>query len=480
MLKEIFSAASLNFWIFIAFSIGIVLGYHFTLFLLFFIVALALICSIYFLHKKQKFFLSDIFILILFLSLGALWQISHAHQKIYKYLDQENIFVLKVASLPQKHSSRNTFIAEVSGINNTPIALKAKVIDYTKKLNFLNSYRLGGKLIKKSYYNTDFYILWVKSMVEPKELPLSIIDKFTRKTVFHLLGIFKNNLSDESYRFLASVFLGRRELLGKQEKEVFTDAGISHLLAISGSNIGLTALILFFILRFFNIRFRPRLLFSIFFLIIYSFITGANPPTLRAMIMYSVFAFGFFVKRKINPFSCLGLAGLICLIMNPSWLFDVGYQLSFLSVFALILGFKIFNAKPLSILVLSYLRYLFLSSLFVTVFITPLVSYYFNRVYILSILNNIILIPFFTFILIINFLLIIFSPLRFIADSIGAILSLFIFFFYKLSQFLGSLKFSYIYYSFTPKAIFFYYFMLMVIIVFVYVRNAHVIRGKRL
>jgi competence protein ComEC len=259
------------------------------------------------------------------------------------------------------------------------------------------------------------------------------------------------------------VFLGRRELMEKEEKDIFRDAGISHLLAISGSNISLVAAVLFFILKLFNIKFRPRLLVSLLFLFIYTLIAGANPPVLRATIMYAVFSLGYFAKRKVNPYNSLGLTGLVCLLINPSWLFDVGFELCFLSIFALIIGFRVFPIKTAKSPVINCIKYLFFSSLYVTLLITPLVSYYFGRIYILSILNNIVLIPFFSLILTINFLLIVLSPLNFIAQSIGAVLSILIPIFYKLSSFLGDIKFSFMAAKFSLLPIVLYYFTLVII-----------------
>jgi competence protein ComEC len=345
---------------------------------------------------------------------------------------------------------------------------RVKVIDYTKSMDYLKRYEVKAKLTKRQYGKSAFYFLWVKSGFELKELPINVLGKFTKQVTHTLLSIFKSNLDDTSYRFLASVFLGRRELLTRTENEIFKNAGIAHLLAISGSNIGLAAVFLFFILRLFYVRFRVSLLISLVFLFIYTFITGANPPTLRATIMYSVFALSYFVKRKVNSFNSLGLAGLVCLFINPSWVFDVGFQLSFLSIFALIAGFSIFSIKASRILIINSVQYLFFSSFYVTLLITPLISYYFGRVYILSVFYNIILIPFFTFILMINFLLIIFSHLTFISQAIGTLLAALIPIFYNLSQVLGSFKFSFIMYTFSIRLVFIYYFLLGAVFIFIF------------
>ncbi len=456
MFKQIFSPALSNFWLFTAFGIGIIAGFYFPYLSAFIPLFLLSAVLIFIFSARHRFLLSDIFIIIMFLSLGALWYLPCGYQNVERFLGGENKFILQVSSLPKETASRNVFFADIKNINGVTVAQRARVIDRTRKMEYLNSYKVNAKLSRVTIKNHNFYTLWVNSSGLEK-LPASALVKFNQKITRRLLDILQNNLTDESYRFVASVFFGRRELLNKWERDAFTDAGIAHLLAISGSNVGLIALVLFFIFRLFNIKFRICLFLSVFFLFIYAIITGANPPTLRAVVMYTVFSLSFLARRKLNPFNSLALAGFVCLLINPSWIFDVGFQLSFLSIFSLILGFKMFPIKQSKFGFFNQLQYLFFSSLYVTLLITPLVSYYFGRIYILSVLNNMMLIPFFTLILIVNIVLLIFSPVHFAAQSIGALLSVFVPLFYKLSHFLGSIKFSFVVCKCSAPAIFIYY-----------------------
>jgi len=452
-------AGFLPFYLFLSFCGGVVFGRYFPLFWIFFVVALFSLSLVVFFYKQQKFFLSDISILSLFIFLGALWVVPSSEYKLDDFLHKESQFSLGVVSLPQKYTARNTFYAKVKKAGNIPFNQKIKVMDYTRNMEYLGLYQVQGKLSRREYKGSNFYTLWVKKNAHLKQLPAPLSCKLAKVTTSYLLGVFKNNLGEQSYRFLASVFLGRRELLG-EEKEILTRVGGAHLLAISGLHIGLTSLILFFILRFFNIRFKARLIISLIFLCFYTFLTGGSPSTLRAAIMYSIFCFSFFLQRKTNLFNSLALAGFIALMIDSSILFNVGFQLSFTSVFAIILGFKIFSIKPAHNSALNYFKYIIFCSFFVTLFILPLVSYYFGKIYILSILYNLVLIPFFTAILAVNFLLIIFSPLGFIAQSLGVLVSLLVSFFIDTARILGSISFSSLAYTFSRWEIFIYYLFL--------------------
>jgi len=473
-MRKINFAGLLNFFLFICFCLGIILGNFFTFPFIFLTLSLIVLSLAYVFYRYNKLFFSDIFILIFFFSLGALWHSSHSQQAIDKFIKKGSTITLEVVSLPKKGTRRNTLAAQVRKINSYPLKFKVKVSDYTQSMDYLNCYQLEGKLVKRRYHGYSYYSLNIKKDTSLQELSLGAWAQFRKKSSNYILNVFKENCSSQGYRFLSGVFLGRKELLG-QEREAFSNAGVSHLLAISGLHLGLTSLILFFILRFFNVKFRASLIISLVFLYFYTFLTGAGSSTLRAVAMYSVFAFGFFFRRKTNVLNSLALAGFVALFLDSSSLFAIGFQLSFISVFAIILGFKIFNIKPVKIAVLHYIKQIFFCSLFVTLFLTPVVSYYFGKIYILSIFYNIILIPFFTIVLMVNFLLLILSPLRFLAQSLGEVLSLFISGFINLVQALGSVEFSFISYDFSLQAVAIYYLILGAFLTYFFLKNKKIL-----
>jgi competence protein ComEC len=468
---EQFFATYLNFLLFIFFTVGIILGYKiFLSFWFLFILCLVSLIFIYLFYRKRKNFISDIFILVSFLFLGALWIKPYTCYQIDEFLDKESIFILKVTSLPKKNSFRNTLFGVIKKIEKFPFDSKVIVYDYTKKMEYLNCYKVKGRLTKRDYKNKSFYFLWIRQDTQPKEVPQNLWNKIIKNLNHYFLNLFKRNLSLRSYRFLSSVFLGRKELL-REEREFFSKAGISHLLAISGLHIGITSLILFFMLKFFNLKFRLRLIISLIFLYFYAFLVGFHSSTLRAVIMYSVFSFGFLLKRKVSLFNSLGLAGLISLLFNPLSVFEVGFQLSYLSVFFIILGFRIFSFKTTPYYILNYFKNIFLASLFVSVGILPVVSYYFGKVYFFSIFYNMFLIPLFSFILLINFVFILFSPFIFLSSFLSEVLNFLIEIFLKISYFLGSLNFSSFEYRFSLAGIVGYFILLFIFILLIKIKK---------
>ena len=398
--------------------------------------------------------------MISFLFSGALWIFPFSN-KPDKFLNKEVYVVFKIISIPNDYNVKNISLANLNSIDNLPVFLKAKVVDYSKRINFLDSYSAVVKLKKIK----NGYFVFIKKNTYLVKLPISLFDRFRRKAINFMLSNFKKNLTEEAYRFLSSVFLGRRELLTKEEKFIFINTGTIHLLAISGLHIGIWSLILLYFLKIFNIKFKIRIIISLASLFVYTFIIGAPPSAIRAFVIYAVFCFSFLLKRKVVSLNSLGLSGLVILFIWPFSVFDIGFWLSFICVFSLIIysHFLNFNFS-------NFFINIFFSSIFINLFINPILSLYFKRLYILNIFYNIILIPLFSLILFVNFLLIIF-PINIFSIPTGKVLSFLIYIFNRISLFFSNFKFNFINYKMPLPLFFIYYIILGFILFFIYFKK---------
>jgi competence protein ComEC len=135
---------------------------------------------------------------------------------------------------------------------------------------------------------------------------------------------------------LAAILLGAQKDLPSYLKEMMVKTGTWHVLVVSGSHTALLAFILLIFFKLLRIPRRLRFCLTAVFLIVYCFMTGATAPVVRATVMAIVFLASFLIQR--NPIFCnsMALAGLIILIFDPFQLFQVGFQLSFLSVFFIV------------------------------------------------------------------------------------------------------------------------------------------------
>lgn len=450
-----------SFIAFICLIAGIILGNLVNSYLFFACLFILVAFFSWLLSKNKNKYFSGLGAIFLIICLGALAKTAASGlNRKDEFLKNEIEATIKVISLPVTASNRNSFLATVYDIEGRKRNFRVRVFDYSKKLTYLNRYRLKANLSRQTYRGKVFYSLWVKKAAEINKLPLPFWEKAIKAANSYCLEVFRKNCNLAASNFLASIFLGRRELI-KSQQEYMQKAGLAHLLAISGLHIGLISLILFYLLRFFNIKFKVSLLISCFFLIFYAAAVGPRPSVLRAVFMYLIFALGFLLKRKSDLLNSLGLAGLVLLLFSPGLVYDLGFQLSFLAVLGIIVGFKFFPAAFYGNLVINYVKQILLCSFFVFVFLLPLISHYFGRIHLMGIAYNVVLIPFFALILFLAFILIIISPVSFAAQSLGAVISWLVYLFQNLTRFLGLLPISYFSYSFSLTQVALYYFCLL-------------------
>lgn len=135
----------------------------------------------------------------------------------------------------------------------------------------------------------------------------------------------------------AALLLGQREQVDRELTESLLATGTIHLLSISGLHVEMIAVSLLTVALILRLPRRMTLLMTAILIVLYAMVTGSNPPVVRATVLILGFLAGRWFGRSANAFNLLGLAGCLLLLYQPSLLFDLGSQLSFLAVFCLVL-----------------------------------------------------------------------------------------------------------------------------------------------
>lgn len=169
------------------------------------------------------------------------------------------------------------------------------------------------------------------------------------------------------------------------------DIGIYHLLAVSGSHIATISFLIYQPLVRLNI---PKLIINgliILFLSIFAYYTGFAPSALRAILATTTVIL-ISNKTKIASIDILGLIFLIMIIFKPDYLYDIGFQFSFIISFFIIISFPLIK------------KLTFFKNIFVLTFIAQLSStiisiYHFNQIQWIGLLSNLIFVPFYSFII---------------------------------------------------------------------------------
>jgi competence protein ComEC len=156
----------------------------------------------------------------------------------------------------------------------------------------------------------------------------------------HLVEKLKLNMRDTSAIAVAStLILGYKTDLSNDILQAYSKTGTIHVLSVSGAHVGAIYFILTFALGFLN-RFKYGRLFKAIIIITliwyYSLLTGFSPAVCRAAVMISMVVIGKTYSRYINLLNILALSAFLLLLYNPLFIVDVGFQLSYLAVFGLV------------------------------------------------------------------------------------------------------------------------------------------------
>ncbi|MDE2215915.1 MAG: DNA internalization-related competence protein ComEC/Rec2 [Planctomycetota bacterium] len=149
--------------------------------------------------------------------------------------------------------------------------------------------------------------------------------------------IYTNTFSN-SAPLISSMLLGNRVDLSSETIDNFMKTGIIHFIAISGFNVGIVVFTVLLPLRFLGLNQTLSTIIVLLIVVLYAFLTGMNPPVLRASIMAVVFFGSFLVRRQWDITSGIFTAIFFILLRNPSDFFNVGFQLSVLATMGIIYG----------------------------------------------------------------------------------------------------------------------------------------------
>ena len=191
------------------------------------------------------------------------------------------------------------------------------------------------------------------------------------------------------------MLLGDKSGLNEQTYTAFKDTGIAHVLAVSGLHAGILISFIYYLLRLLRLGRTTRLALSLTFIAIYACVTGLSPSIIRAGIMACTLLLGHHLGRQTDTMNSLALAFIISLLLSPLDLFMTGFQLSFGAVFGILtLGEQIRRWMDSRLpRRLGGVSAAVSASTGATAGTAPLLAASFNRVSLLSMLLNIVVIP---------------------------------------------------------------------------------------
>ena len=225
--------------------------------------------------------------------------------------------------------------------------------------------------------------------------------------------VLVKHLSQQTVPTASALLLGNRTGMNDEMRRTFAESGMIHLLAISGLHVGILALFVWICCRVLNLSVPATSVVVLTCVVSYAFVTGGRPSTVRATVFLLVVFCGRPWYRQPAFANTLAIAALAILMWNPADLFDVGAQLSFLAVTAIIWPQsrqpdELPEKSPLEAIaatqetgwlrrglrdMAAFLKQTYAITLAIWLFTTPLVAARFNLISPVGFVVNVVLIP---------------------------------------------------------------------------------------
>lgn len=162
------------------------------------------------------------------------------------------------------------------------------------------------------------------------------IDRFRYQLTKIIHG---SNLSEDNQGVAQALLLGYDDEITDSDRQHFRDAGVAHILCVSGLHVGIVAAILGWLLVF--VSGTPALcalrgLLQLAGVWFFTLLTGMAPATLRASIMFSFLIVGRTFFHRPSSLNDIAASALVLLVSQPMLLFQVGFQLSYAAVMGIL------------------------------------------------------------------------------------------------------------------------------------------------
>lgn len=366
--------------------------------------------KIHFFFKIKEYVLS-----IFFLGLGVFAHELNNKEQILPNFPSSSEVVFTLDKKLNSNEKNKRYEVKILKVNDeiNHLGLVLSVPKEEKELDFKHFYKAEIYLNKVEANAQDFGFDYQKYLarkhiyfqgyapnsfqVAEKE-NLTFSEKIKQKRLEVLQNIDQAKLSEKSKEFTKGIILADRTEMDRETVEDFSKSGLVHILAISGSHMAIIFWLILLLLKpLFPARLRNvPIVISLIFIWLFAIFIDFGSSVIRSCIMITAYYFYVLLQRKPDLLHAMAISGLAILIFDTNQLFDVGFQLSFIAVFGIFwLNEPILKylPKPKNT-VQNFLVNVVSISIAAQVATLPLVIYYFHQYSLISILANLIIIPF--------------------------------------------------------------------------------------
>jgi competence protein ComEC len=422
----------------IVFVLGIVMGYYFSpdSNLLFVLLAITGIVfgALFFLAKqfyKTVYFGTIVYVLAAII--GAVTLVVHTesfqksnythHKAVF---DKPHLFTVVLREKLKSTPQNNRYIALVNQIDNAKSS--GRIILNFRKDSLSYPFEIGNRLqiLGTLYPNSaaknpsDFdYSQYLKNKQIYAQLYTDVanvrMSTQSAKDIWYytaklrskiILNLEKNHFNNTELNVAVALLMGQQQDIAPEIVRDYQYAGAVHILSVSGLHIGFVLLFMTFILKPFPNSKKGaflKLLIILTSLFLFGVVAGLAPSVVRSVVMFSFVAVGHHLRRSVNMYHTLLVSVLLILLFQPTFLFDVGFQLSYLALFFIVWLQPLLSSiwKPKN-KILTYFWDILTVSFAAQIGTLPLSIYYFHQFPGLFFVTNLVVIPLVTVIMVLG------------------------------------------------------------------------------
>jgi competence protein ComEC len=421
--------------ILIPFIVGIIFGKALSLslyLLLFIIIPLFFISFLLELVRNPRYhtrWIQGLILRILLLLSGMLVIMQHQTRNAFESATIKSEYLL--ASINEKPEEKEKSFKVILKVHSINVSGKwqpceALLLTYIRKNNKLSQLKIGDELICRNLFvpikNTgnpdEFDLQWfwnnkkvyLSAFLDSTDYILTgkniapFIMSIANKCQDYLLSIYrKHKINGEEYAVLAALTLGSRESIDEPLMRAYSASGAMHVLSLSGLHVGIIYMAFNLLLSFLDKRRPLRLVKGIIIILFiwgFALVTGLTACMLRSAFMITFLTLAGCMNRSYNSLNILAASAFLLLVYDPFFLYDVGFQLSYLAVAGITLFYKpIYSSIGFDNYILDKSWAMICVSLAAQLATTPISLHYFHQFPNLFLLTNFIVIPLTTIIL---------------------------------------------------------------------------------
>ena len=271
----------------------------------------------------------------------------------------------------------------------------------------------------------------------------------TKNIYYKLKQIIKKQTENSPY--LKAFILGDKEDISKQATTSYQENGISHLLAISGMHITLLSSIVLKILKKLKITEEKRYLYTSILLIIYLMLIGLSASALRGVLFFILFSINKIYYFYIKPQNIFIVVLSISLLIDPYYIYDIGFSYSFLISLTLLLTASSITG--------NYLQRLLKTSILSFLVSIPISLYNYYQINLLSIIYNLFYVP------LVSLIIFPLSLISLFIKPLIPIYNIFIYILEKSSIVLNEISLGKLIFPKLPLIIYFIYLLIIIFII---------------